>query len=267
VVVSPSGWVSRQLCEPLCCFRLRLPCHLLPAAAAAGFIYCSLLGGAITPTYSSKLCLFRVLSGTCPSPFLQCVVLPACYSCSTYLFRVHIVNFPSPTLWQSIPHVSQHCKPSSPKAHWGVPPNPPSQAGFFIYISWGCLPLLLWSSKSPALFATCLFQFSIYYSVFFNFVGQRSVCPGDYAGLSQGWLWGYHVPLICSPVSLRLPSRLRVGALLVSPYNVAWRSYVWAGDSGCWIFASSWWFFLPGVSPASQQDFYFMELTLSASSL
>jgi hypothetical protein len=39
------------------------------------------------------------------------------------------------------------------------------------------------------------------------------------------------------------------------------------GVQGCWIFASSWWFFLPGMSPESQQDFYFMELMLSASSL
>jgi hypothetical protein len=39
------------------------------------------------------------------------------------------------------------------------------------------------------------------------------------------------------------------------------------GDQGSWSIASSCWFFLPDVSPASQQDFCFMELTLSASSL
>jgi hypothetical protein len=49
------------------------------------------------------------------------------------------------------------------------------------------------------------FQFLAYYSVFF--VGQGSVCPGGYAGLSQGWLWEHHVPPICSPVGLHLPSR------------------------------------------------------------
>jgi hypothetical protein len=31
-------------------------------------------------------------------------------------------------------------------------------------------------------------------------------------------------------------------------------------------FAASWWFFLPGVAPASQQDFYFKEHMLAASS-
>jgi hypothetical protein len=35
----------------------------------------------------------------------------------------------------------------------------------------------------------------------------------------------------------------------------------------CWSFASSWWFFLSGVSLASQENFYFKEHTLSASSL
>jgi hypothetical protein len=39
------------------------------------------------------------------------------------------------------------------------------------------------------------------------------------------------------------------------------------GVQRCWNFGSSLWFFLPGVSPASQQDFYFKELMLSASSL
>jgi hypothetical protein len=43
-----------------------------------------------------------------------------------------------------------------------------------------------------------------YYSVFvfvFFWGGM------GYAGLSQGWLWEYHIPLICSPVGLRLSSR------------------------------------------------------------
>jgi hypothetical protein len=80
------------------------------------------------------------------------------------------------------------------------------------------------------------------------------------------------VPLTCSPVGLHLPSRLGDGVwwcrgLLVFPYNIAWRSYVQAGGSGVSEFASSWWFFLTGVSPASQHDFCFTELTLSTSSL
>jgi hypothetical protein len=64
-------------------------------------------------------------------------------------------------------------------------------------------------SKHPTLFSAYPFQFLFYYSVFF--VGQGSVCPGGSAGLSQGWLWKYHVLLICSPVGLHLPSRFGAG--------------------------------------------------------
>jgi hypothetical protein len=39
------------------------------------------------------------------------------------------------------------------------------------------------------------------------------------------------------------------------------------GVWGCQCFVSSWWLFLPVLSPASQQDFYFTEFMLSASSL
>jgi hypothetical protein len=64
-----------------------------------------------------------------------------------------------------------------------------------------------------------------------------------------------------------------------SQHLVAWEAswflhIVWCGEvmcrlgaQGCQNFASSWWYFLPGMSPASQQDFCFTELTLSASSL
>jgi hypothetical protein len=58
-----------------------------------------------------------------------------------------------------------------------------------------------------------------------------------------------------------------VGGLLVSLYIVAWGSYVWAGVLGVLEVCLLLVFFLPGVSPASQQDFYFMALMLSASSL
>jgi hypothetical protein len=55
-----------------------------------------------------------------------------------------------------------------------------------------------------------------------------------------------------------------VGALLFSPFNVEWGCYA---QAGVWrSFASSLWFFLSGVSPASLQDFT-LGSTLSASSL
>jgi hypothetical protein len=42
------------------------------------------------------------------------------------------------------------------------------------------------------------FQFLAYYSVFCLFVlwSRGLVCVGGYAGLSQGWLWEYHVMLV-----------------------------------------------------------------------
>jgi hypothetical protein len=64
----------------------------------------------------------------------------------------------------------------------------------------------LQNSRCPTLFERCPFWLLVYYSVFF--AGWGSVCPGGYAGLSQGWLWEYHVLFICSPVVLHLPSRL-----------------------------------------------------------
>jgi hypothetical protein len=56
------------------------------------------------------------------------------------------------------------------------------------------------------------------------------------------------------------------GALLVSPFNVEWGCYARAGGVEVSEFASSWWFFLSGVSPASFQEFT-LGSTLSASSL
>jgi hypothetical protein len=83
------------------------------------------------------------------------------------------------------------------------------------------------------------FQFLVYYSVFFVW-GRGLVCPGGYAGLSQEWLWEYHMLLIYSPIGLLVVSQAGleqasggVGALLFSQCNMAWRSFVWAGGSGC----------------------------------
>jgi hypothetical protein len=54
-------------------------------------------------------------------------------------------------------------------------------------------------------------------------------------------------------------------ALLSSQCNAAWRSCVQLGVQGVRVLILLGVFFLPSVAPASQQDFWFMELTLSAS--
>jgi hypothetical protein len=71
-------------------------------------------------------------------------------------------------------------------------------------------PLLLCAQSTLPSLLHVLFC-SLLFSLFVFFVGWGSVCPGGYSGLSQGWLWEYFVPLICSPVGVRLPSTFGAG--------------------------------------------------------
>jgi hypothetical protein len=106
---------------------------------------------------------------------------------------------------------------------WGIsPPPPPNRLR-----GWG----------RSALFATCVCCCCCLFSLFFFFSffpGWWSVCPGGYADLAQGCLWEYRMPL-SSPCGLRLPKWpwswcLAVAeALLVSPFNMKWGWYAWAG--------------------------------------
>jgi hypothetical protein len=92
------------------------------------------------------------------------------------------------------------------------PHQPP--ATFAGFVRRAAPPPFSHSSEHPAPSAACPFQFFVDYPVFlfvFFFAGWGSVCPGGSAGLSQGWLWEYRVPLICSPVGLRPPSRFGAG--------------------------------------------------------
>jgi hypothetical protein len=107
----------------------------------------------------------------------------------------------------------------------------------------------------------CLFQFLVYFTGFsFFFVGQGSVCPSGYAGLSQEWLWKY----LC---------RLFAHLMVASPKEVwsqclvAWEpscflSVMWRGEALHWLGVQDvivllllGVFFLLCVTPASQQDF------------
>jgi hypothetical protein len=230
----------------LLCFRLQLTCHLLPAGCCCRLYLLQFAGKAITPTYSSRLCLFRVLSGICPSPFLQCGALPACYSCSPCLFRVCMGNFPSLTLRWSMPHISHCYKPCPPQAHWQESTNPPSPVGLFIYSLHRCLPLLLQSSRRPAHFAMCLFQFFVY-SVFWFFL----FCGAE-VSVSRGLCWfipgvGVGIPLAAYLLTCwsAFPKQVRSQHLL--EWEPSWFLHItWHGEAmcrlevrGCWIFASS----------------------------
>jgi hypothetical protein len=100
-------------------------------------------------------------------------------------------------------------------------------------------PLLQCAFRIPAPLLCVSFQFFVYCSVFFW--GEESVCPGGYAGLSQEWLGEYCVSLDVHLFGLLDVSLLAglelvsggVGALLFSQCNVVWRSFLWAGGSGC----------------------------------
>jgi hypothetical protein len=136
------------------------------------------------------------------------------------------------------------------------------------------LPPPSWGSGCPALFATCLFFSAAYLllfflSFFFSLGGvslSRGLCWSG-PGLSVGVRM-----LLSSPGGLCLPKQSGSWHLAVS--ETSWFLHLtWSGDAmhglgvwRCWSFASSWWFFLQGVSPASLQDFT-LGSTLSASSL
>jgi hypothetical protein len=158
-----------------------------------------------------------------------------------------------------------------------VPLLLPSLAGLFIYSSPEIFPL----PHSPGLRAPCPLCYVSFFSaaclllfVFFSLFFPPewgSVCPGGYADLAQCCLWEYHMPLSSS------------GGLHLHKQSWSWHMVArepswflhltWSGDvmrrlevGQSRSFASSWWFFLQGVSLESLQDFT-LRSTLSASSL
>jgi hypothetical protein len=107
-----------------------------------------------------------------------------------------------------------------------------------------------YSTPSPLLYVP--FQFLVYCSViylFIIFVGQGVSLSGGYVGLSQGWLWEYHMSLGVHLLAARCPQAgLEVASggavsLLFSQCNVSWRSFPQARGLGCQSFDSSWCFF------------------------
>jgi hypothetical protein len=135
-----------------------------------------------------------------------------------------------------------------------------SLAGLFIYSLCKAVPLphspeLM--APHPLCYVPFFFQLLIYYSVFFSFFPEwRSVCPVGYADLSQGVPHSGYL-LTCWSVS---PKQVRSWHLVMK--EISWfLRLMWFGDAmsrlGVWRcqnFASSWWFFLPGVFPASLQE-------------
>jgi hypothetical protein len=90
----------------------------------------------------------------------------------------------------------------------------------------------------------CALDYSLLFIVQGFFLGGDSVCPGGCAGLSWGWLVEYCVMLGAHLFGLpnvsqaRLEPAAAAAAYLFSQYNIAWRSFPWARDSGCTSFDS-----------------------------
>jgi hypothetical protein len=216
-------------------------CHTLAAVGHLPFSKHTGGGGA-TPAFSSQLIYLQFMWGNV-SPSL----------CSgAFHTAATVTSFPSSNV-----------------AGWG-PPLLPSLASLFIYSLCEGVPLpfsLELRAPHPLCYMSFFFQLLVYYSIFFPFFpGQGSVCPGGYTDLSQG------VPRATYLVNWWSPKQGRSWCL------VAWEPswficLMWWGAAvhrlgvwRCWSFASSWWFFLPGVSPASLQGFSLGSM-LSACSL
>jgi hypothetical protein len=170
-----------------------------------------------------------------------------------------LTSFPAPGCWARAPSPAR-AAPSHPACL------------FIVYLQSreGFPSPNLQHSGHPTLYPTCVYCSYCLLLSFSFFPGWRSVCPGGYAALAQSCLWEY-----CGTAKLTWSASSQAilaqtvggpGALLVSLFNVKWRfsalAGVWRGQS----FASSRWFCLQGVSPASLQDFT-IGGSLSASSL
>jgi hypothetical protein len=138
---------------------------------------------------------------------------------------------------------------------------------FTVHVRSAPPPLSRAQCALPSLLLVFFFFSSLFIiQLYFFSPGQGSVCPGCYADLSQGVLRAAYLLTWWSPKQGR------------SWCLAAWEPFwflclTWCGDAmhglgvwRCWSLASSWWFFLPGVSPASLQEFT-LGNTLSASSL
>jgi hypothetical protein len=221
----------------LLCFRLQLTCHLLPAGCCCRLYLLKFAGGSHHTHYSSRLCLefwclplpsslvesptsqlqlqASFLKFTCTSATVVTFVhlkfiVGSCqitFSGRLCLFRVCRGNFPFPTFLRSVLHIS-HCASLVYPKLAGISCQTHLLPQACLYKVCAGAPFSR-ALKVPCPF--CYVSFSVTCFIFSFFPpAWGSDCPGSYASLSQGWLWRYLVPLICSPVGLCLPRKLGV---------------------------------------------------------
>jgi hypothetical protein len=197
----------------------------------------------------------------------------ACHNCSPFLFRVH-VGRGSSLLSGGACHTLTAVGCLLLSKHTGGGGATPAFSSPLVYLQfvWGGAPPPLSGAQGapPSLLCVLFFQLLIYYSVCFFLFSLVGV------SLFWGLCWfgpGYRMPLICS-LTWWSASPKQVRGWHLAVWEPSWfLSLMWNGDAMCRLgewkwqsFASFWWFFLPGVSPASLQEFT-LRSTLSASSL
>jgi hypothetical protein len=209
----------------------------------------------------------------CPSPFLWCRVLQAYYSltvnsCLEFGWGISLLPLSSRASYTSFT-VASLVHPKLPGG--SLQTHLLWQSCFFKFHKGSCHSPFLQSSRHPALFAMCPFQFHFFIQFFFLRAGVR---------LSRRLCWfipRVTVGILCAAYLLTCwsASPKQVRSQCLAAQEPSWFLHITLlGEVMCglevqeyWSFALSWWFFLPGVSPVSQQGFCFMELMLSASSL
>jgi hypothetical protein len=163
---------------------------------------------------------------------LICHLLLAIYFCRLYLLKKQFLAPSSLFSWRGLP-AAYFCRLCLLKVLMESSSLPS--------------PLLQYNQNTPPPLLHILFSSLFIIQFFCFFAGQGPVCPGGYAGLSQGWLWEHCKLLICSLFVLCLPSTFGASVWwhrspLGFSVNVEWRGFVLSRGLGCWCLASSWWF-------------------------
>jgi hypothetical protein len=244
-----------------------LPATFCQPAAAAGFIYCRSQEWALHSP-SSTGSVYLEFSWT-HAPFVSSSIQPYPPVAIAVLFYLEFAwGGGLPPLQWSLPHDSSCSKLSLLLGCWAGAATP-AFSGQLVYLQfpWRCAPLPLCKAQGTRPLCNVSFLFSCLFIIqfFFFFPGRGSVYPGGYADLSQG------VPHTTYLLTWWSPKQFRSWWLVV--WEPSWFLHLmWLGDVmsrlrvwRCQSFASSWWFFLPGVSPVSLQEFTLGSM-LSASS-
>jgi hypothetical protein len=137
------------------------------------------------------------------------------------------------------------CTPTYPISGSGLSPTYVSPSAFLAFVYWKfawrsapwLFSLLQCASSTLPPLLHVPFQFLVYS---FLLGGGGSVCPGCYAGLSQGWLWEYHVMLVAHLLICRMSSKQVWSLCLVAWEPSCFLSVMWHGKLCMgWVFRVS----------------------------